>query len=96
VNRILGIVHGHAGRVGVVAGVAIATIVALALPAGANTGHVTASQTCQGGWSVTVTLDNNTTPDHFVELTTTIPGTTGIVDGHYDTTGNSGPTQIWH
>jgi LPXTG-motif cell wall-anchored protein len=94
VKRVLGIARGRAGRVGLVAGVLVAAVVGLAGPAGANTGHVQASQTCQG-WSVTVTLDNNVTPDHFVEVTSTIPGTNGIVDGHYNTIGHSGTTQIW-
>lgn len=93
-NRAVGIARSRAGRVGLVASVALATVVGLALPAGANTGHVLASQTCQR-WSVSVTLDNNASVDHFVEVTTTIPGTTGIVDGHFNTTGNSGTTQIW-
>ena len=75
-------------------GVIVATVIGLALPAGANTGHVFASQTCEA-WSTSVTLDNNVAPDHFVEVTTTIPGTTGIVDAHYNTIGNSGTTQIW-
>jgi LPXTG-motif cell wall-anchored protein len=77
-----------------VAALAAATVVALALPAGANTGHVDASQTCDGWWAK-VTLDNNVTADHYVEVTTTIPGTSGITDGHYDTTGNSGTQVIW-
>ena len=93
-NRILGTIRGRAGRVGLVAGVITATVVALALPAGANTGHAYASQDCDGWWAK-VTLDNNVTSDHYVEVTTTIPGTSGIVDGHYDTTGNSGPKVIW-
>ena len=93
-NRILGTIRGRAGRVGLVAGVITATVVALALPAGANTGHAYASQDCDGWWAK-VTLDNNVTSDHYVEVTTTIPGTSGIVDGNYDTTGNSGPKVIW-
>ena len=93
-KRVLSIARGRAGRAGLVAGVLVAAVVGLAGPAGANTGHVQASQTCEG-WSVTVTLDNNVTSDHFVEVTTTIPGTSGIVDAHYTTTGNSGTTQIW-
>ena len=42
-----------------------------------------------------MTLDSNVTSDHFVEVTSTIPGTSGIVDGHYNTIGHSGTTQIW-
>ena len=93
-KRVLSIARGRAGRAGLVAGVLVAAVVGLAGPAGANTGHVQASQTCEG-WSVTVTLDNNVTSDHFVEVATSIPGTSGIVDAHYTTTGNSGTTQIW-
>jgi hypothetical protein len=44
VNRIFGIIRGGAGRVGLVGVVMTATVVALALPAGANTGHDKASQ----------------------------------------------------
>jgi hypothetical protein len=66
-----------------------------ALPAGANTGHAFASQTCSG-WSASVTLDNNVTHARFVEVSTTIPGTTGIVDAHYSTIGTSGTTPIWN
>jgi LPXTG-motif cell wall-anchored protein len=75
--------------------VAVAAVVGFAVPAGANTGSVVTSQTCLR-WSASVSLNNNVTAGHFVEVTSTIPGTTGIVDGHYDTTGNPGPVQIWH
>jgi hypothetical protein len=95
VNRLVGIVQTRAGRVGVVAGVAVAAVVGFAVPAGANTGSVVASQTCLR-WSASVSLDHNVTADRFVEVTSTIPGTTGIVDGHYNTTGNSGPVPVWH
>jgi LPXTG-motif cell wall-anchored protein len=81
-------------RVGLVSGVAVATLVAVSLPADANTGHVFTSQTCFT-WSASVTLDTNVTTVHRVEVTTTIPGTTGIVDGRYDTTNNSGTQLIW-
>ena len=94
-NRVVGSLVVVLGRVGLVAGVAVASMVGLALPAGANTGHVFASQSCHDGWTASVTLDNNVTSDHFVEVTSTIPGTTGIVDGHYDTTHNNGTQQIW-
>ena len=94
-NRLVGIVQTRAGRVGVVAGVAVAAVVGFAVPAGANTGSVVASQTCLR-WSASVSLDHNVTADRFVEVTSTIPGTTGIVDGHYNTTGNSGPVPVWH
>jgi len=92
-NRILGNVRSGAARVGLLIVVVSATVVAFALPAGANTGYVTTSQTCYV-WTATVTLNANVTADHFVEVSSTIPGTTGIVDGHYDTKG-SGPQQIW-
>ncbi len=94
-NGLVGIVQTRAGRVGVVAGVAVAAVIGSAVPAGANTGSVVTSQTCLR-WSASVSLNNNVTAGHFVEVTSTIPGTTGIVDGHYDTTGNPGPVQIWH
>jgi LPXTG-motif cell wall-anchored protein len=92
-NRILGNVRWGATRVGLVIVVVGAIVVAFALPAGANTGYVTTSQTCYV-WTATVTLDANVTADHFVEVSSTIPGTTGIVDGHYNTKG-TGPEQIW-
>jgi LPXTG-motif cell wall-anchored protein len=72
----------------------VAAVIGLAGPAGANTGHVVTAQNCDT-WSVSVTLDSNVTSDHFVEITTTIPGTTGMVDGHYNTIGHQGTTQIW-
>jgi len=40
---------------------------------------------------VTVSLANNVTPDRFVDVVTTIPGTTGFTGHHYDTTFG----QIW-
>ena len=82
VRRISGIARSRKSRVGLVSGVAVAAIIAFAVPAGANTGHVFTSQTCYT-WSASVTLDNNVTTVRRVEVTTTIPGTTGIVDGHY-------------
>ena len=94
-NKVSGIARSRAGRLGLVAGIAVATVAGLALPAGANTGHVFATQTCHDGWSVQVTLDNNVTSDHYVEISTTIPGTTGMVDGHYNTTGNHSTQLIW-
>ena len=93
-KRVVGIARGRAGRVGLVAGVMVAAMIGLAGPAGANTGHVITAQNCQS-WSASVTLDSNVTSDHFVEVITTIPGTTGIVDGHYNTIGHSGTTLIW-
>ena len=93
-NPVLAMMRSRRCRVGLVAGVAAATIVAVALPAGANTGHVFTSQTCYT-WSASVTLDNNVTIERRVEVSTTIPGTTGIVDGRYDTINNSGTQLIW-
>src|SRR5579864_1768217 len=93
-NRILGNVRWGATRVGLVIVVVGAMVVAFALPAAANTGYVTTSQTCYV-WTATVWLDTNVSSGHFVEVSSTIPGTTGIVDGHYDTTNNKGPLQIW-
>ena len=93
-KRAFGIARSRAGRVGLVAGVAVATVAGLALPAGANTGHVSASQSCSDGWRVTVTLDNNVTSDHDVVVTSTIPNTQGLT-GNFDTTHNSGTQQIW-
>ena len=93
-NKAFGIARTRAGRVGLVAGVAVATVAGLALPAGANTGHVFATQTCHDGWSAKVTLDNNVSPDHDVVVTSTIPGTKGLTNT-YDTTKNSGQFTIW-
>ena len=84
----------RAGRAGIVAALALTAVAVFGLPAGANTGHVVATQTCYA-WSASVTLDNNVKTDFFVEVTTSIPGTTGIVDAHYNTTANTGTTQIW-
>jgi LPXTG-motif cell wall-anchored protein len=95
VNRILGNFRSGAARVALVACVATATVAALALPASANTGTVHTAQDCYT-WSASVSLNPDVHSDHFVEVTTTIPGTTGIVDGHYNTIGNNGPIQIWH
>lgn len=64
--------------------VAVAALAATALPASANTGHVTASQNCTD-WSASVTLNHNVTSDRTVNVITTIPGTTGVVGGHFNT-----------
>ena len=92
-NRILGNFRSGAARVALVACVATATVAALAIPASANTGTVHTAQDCYT-WSASVSLDTNVTPAHDVEVTTTIPGTTGLT-GNFDTTGNTGPQQIW-
>jgi LPXTG-motif cell wall-anchored protein len=94
VNRISKHARTRAGRTLSVVGLAVAAVSVFALPAGANTGHVATAQTCHT-WSASVTLDNNVEADFFVEVATTIPGTTGIVDAHYDTTAKNGTTQIW-
>ncbi|MGH2466959.1 MAG: hypothetical protein ACRDGL_04440, partial [Candidatus Limnocylindrales bacterium] len=62
-----------------------------ALPVAAHSGDVVATQGCDT-WSVTVTLAHDVTTDRSVDVTATIPGTTGIVDGHYD----SSFGQIWN
>ena len=81
-------------RIAVAAGVVSVAVLGFALPAAANSGHVLVAQTCSG-WSASVTLDNNVTSGKFVEVSTTIPGTTGIVDARYTTTDASGTTPIW-
>ena len=60
----------------------------------ANTGLVTATETCTS-WSAAVSLNNNVSPDHTVDVTSTIPGTPNITGGSYKTTGDSGNTLIW-
>jgi hypothetical protein len=50
----------------------------------AHSGTVLTSENCST-WSASVTLANNVTSDRFVDVVTTIPGTTGITNGHYDT-----------
>jgi hypothetical protein len=50
----------------------------------AHSGSVVASETCSS-WSASVTLAHNVTIDRFVDVLTTIPGTSGISGGHYDT-----------
>jgi hypothetical protein len=55
-----------------------------AAPAWANSGAVVATQNCQT-WHVSVSLNHDTTPDRSVDVVTTIPGTTGITGGHYNT-----------
>ena len=75
----------------------ITALALLAVPAVvlANTGAVTASETCSG-WSVTVSLDNNVQSNHLITVTSTISGytVTGITFATYDTTA-SGKKVIW-
>ncbi len=67
-----------------------ALLFALAGVTAANTGSVTASETCST-WNVSVTLNHNVTSDRTVVVVTTIPGTTGIAGNHYNTSFG----QIW-
>ena len=60
------------------------------MPASANNGTVVATQNCQT-WHVSVSLNHNVTPDRSVDVVTTIPGTTGISGGHYNTSDG----EIW-
>ncbi len=64
------------------------TLGLLALSAGpvlGHTGSISISQDCES-FHVSVSLDHNTTTDRRVDVETTITGTTGISNGHYDTT----------
>jgi hypothetical protein len=56
----------------------------------AHSGDVVASENCST-WSVTVTLAHNVTMDRTVDVETTIPGTSGFVGEHFD----SSFGQIW-
>lgn len=67
---------------------------ALASAAGANSGGVHVAQNCSG-WTASVTLDNNVTADHWVNVTTTIPGQTGLVNQHFKTTPPEEGGTIW-
>jgi hypothetical protein len=60
----------------------------------AHSGDISSYNTCQG-WGVRVDLNNNVTSDRTVDVITTIPGTTGIHGGHYNTTTKSGDVVIW-
>jgi hypothetical protein len=71
-------------RLSLVIGTALLAVLATFTAASAHSGDVTAEQDCRS-WSVHVYLNHNTTPDRTVEVVTTIAGTTGITDGHYDT-----------
>lgn len=59
----------------------------------AHSGSVSASENCDS-FVVHVYLHNNVTSDRTVNVTTTIPGTTGLTNQHYNTTGASGDTEI--
>jgi uncharacterized repeat protein (TIGR01451 family) len=61
----------------------------------ANTGLVTATENCTS-WSAAVSLNDNVTSDHTVDVTSTIPGTPNITNGHYTTTGGSVNVLIWN
>jgi hypothetical protein len=54
------------------------------IPASANNGTVTVGQDCRT-WHASVVLNHNVKPDRTVDVVTTIPGTTGITGGHYNT-----------
>ena len=71
-------------RLSLVLSTVLLALLAISTTASAHSGGVTATQDCKT-WSVEVHLDNNTTPERTVDVLTTIPGTTGITGGHYDT-----------
>jgi len=54
------------------------------VPASANNGTVAVGQNCRT-WHASVQLNHNVKPDRRVDVVTTIPGTTGITGGHYNT-----------
>ncbi len=61
----------------------------------ANTGTVTASETCTT-WSAAVSLNNNVTIDKIVDVVVTPSSlTAGLTGLSIDTTKNPGPVQIW-
>ncbi|MGD0834567.1 MAG: hypothetical protein ABSA40_09135 [Candidatus Dormibacteria bacterium] len=65
-----------------------------AVTVSAHSGTVTASENCSS-WTAAVYLEDNVTSDRTVDVSTTIPGTTGITNGHWTTTGDSSPVEIW-
>src|SRR5437899_2918045 len=84
---VVGVVTGHSvkRRIPVVLLLVGPIYVALgSAPASANSGAVSATQNCQT-WHVSVSLNHDTQPDRSVDVLTTIPGTSGISGGHYDT-----------
>lgn len=79
-----------------VAGAFSATSVVAPAQVQGHSGDVVVTQACAPvGWTAVVSLANNVTMDRTVKVTTTIPGQTGITNGHYDTTHNSGDLVIW-
>ena len=67
----------------------------LPLAASANTGSITAANTCQG-WSAQVQLANNVTADHLVDVVVSPAfGHPGFVGQSFDTTRAAGDTIIW-
>jgi LPXTG-motif cell wall-anchored protein len=66
-------------------------LVGFAAPAYAHSGDVNALENCET-FDVVVTLTHDVTPDRTVEVLTTIPGTTGISNGHY----TEAVGEIWH
>lgn len=74
--------------------IAIGTLAALPLAAGANSGGVTLTNSCHGGYG-TVVLHNNVAPKHRVDVLSTIAGRPGFTDHHYDTSQATGDTVIW-
>jgi hypothetical protein len=67
----------------VIGGAMFAGGLATLMTASAHSGGVTASEDCST-WRATVTLADNVTADRFVDVVTTIPGTTGFTSHHYD------------
>jgi hypothetical protein len=78
-------------RIGVLCALLVPMFVALGIaPVSANSGTIAVSQDCQT-WHASVSLNHDVQPDRSVDVVTTIPGTTGITGGHYNT--SSG--EIW-
>jgi hypothetical protein len=79
---------GHRLRIGAAGTIAAGGAILLGgavgvMTASAHSGSVTASESCTG-WSVSVDLAHNVTTDRNVDVITTIPGTTGFEDHHFD------------
>jgi LPXTG-motif cell wall-anchored protein len=68
-----------------------AIVVAFDTPAHANSGEVNASANCEI-FEAAVSLHHDVAPDRTVDVLTTIPGTTGISNGHFD----QSVGEIWH
>jgi hypothetical protein len=78
-------------RIAVLCALLVPMFVALGIaPVSANSGTIDLSQDCQT-WHASVSLNHDVQPDRSVDVITTIPGTTGITGGHYNT--SSG--EIW-